>query len=191
MMNRREALKAVSFLMGGAVLGAELFLTGCDTKQDEKRVNELFTESDVALLNEVGDTIIPETDTPGAKAVGIGSFMAMMVQDVYTEENQKYFREGIEKLKEGFEEQYDHSFMEGTPEERHAYLTKLNTELVRQKNKKNDDEPEHYFRMMKELTLLGYFSSEIGSTQALRYIETPGRYDACIPYEKGMKAWAI
>jgi hypothetical protein len=191
MMNRREALKAVSFLMGGAVIGAEVFLTGCDTKREERQVNELFTESDVALLDEVGETIIPETDTPGAKAVGIGSFMAMMVLDVYTEENQKAFKEGVEKLKEGFDEAYGHSFMEGKPEERNAYLTKLNNELVSERNKKTDDEPEHYFRMMKELTLLGYFSSETGSTKALRYIETPGRYEACIPYEKGMRAWAI
>ena len=44
--------------------------------------------------------------------------------------------------------------------------------------------------MMKELALLGYFTSEIGATQALRYTETPGRYDPCIPYTPGEKAWA-
>ncbi len=187
-MNRREALRAVSFIMGGAVIGAELFLTGCDTKRDEKQVNKLFNESDVALLDEVGETIIPETDTPGAKAVGIGAFISMMVLDTYPEKDQKVFQEGLEKLRTGFETEFDHSFMEAKPEERKQYLNKLNQELtVAQK----EDEPAHYFRMMKELTLLGYFSSEIGSTQALRYIETPGRYDACIPYKEGDRAWAI
>jgi hypothetical protein len=44
--------------------------------------------------------------------------------------------------------------------------------------------------MIKELTLLGYFTSEIGYTQALRYVETPGRFDPCVPYEPGDKAWA-
>jgi hypothetical protein len=52
------------------------------------------------------------------------------------------------------------------------------------------DIPNHYFRMMKELTLLGYFTSEVGATKALRYIETPGHYDGCMPYKKGDKAWA-
>jgi hypothetical protein len=52
------------------------------------------------------------------------------------------------------------------------------------------DSPTHYFRMMKELTLLGYFTSEIGCTQAQRYAETPGRYDPCVPYKAGDKAWA-
>jgi Gluconate 2-dehydrogenase subunit 3 len=52
------------------------------------------------------------------------------------------------------------------------------------------DPPAHYFRMMKELALLGYFTSEIGCTQAQRYVEAPGRFDPCVPYQPGEKAWA-
>jgi hypothetical protein len=52
------------------------------------------------------------------------------------------------------------------------------------------DAPAHYFRMMKELALLGYFTSEIGYTQAMRYIESPGRFDPCTPYTAGEKIWA-
>ena len=191
-MDRREALRAVGLIMGGTVIGAQAFLSGCQSEKEDRQVNKLFTESDIKLLDEVGDTIIPETDTPGAKAVGIGSFIGMMVLDVYTERDQQTFKEGLEELRSGFEESYGHSFMEGTAKERHEYLSKLNEELVALKNvKRNNDQPEPYFRMIKELTLLGYFSSEIGSTQALRYIETPGRYDGCVPYEKGDRAWAI
>ena len=47
------------------------------------------------------------------------------------------------------------------------------------------DEPAHYFRMMKELALLGFFTSEVGCTKALRYIESPGRYDPCAPHRPG------
>ena len=52
------------------------------------------------------------------------------------------------------------------------------------------DPPTHYFRMMKELALLGYFTSEIGYTKAMRYVESPGRFDPCTPYVKGEPAWA-
>jgi hypothetical protein len=52
------------------------------------------------------------------------------------------------------------------------------------------DEPAHYFRMMKELTLLGYFTSEIGYTKAMRYVESPGRFDPDVPYAPGDKSWA-
>lgn len=51
-------------------------------------------------------------------------------------------------------------------------------------------QPAHYFRMMKELALLGYFTSKIGCTQALRYVEAPGRFDPCLPYTPGEPAWA-
>lgn len=190
-MNRREALRAVSLIMGGTVIGAQAFLSGCQNATEEER-DEAFTASDRQLLDEIGETIIPATDIPGAKAVGIGDFMTMMVLDTYEEKNQEAFRDGLDKIRGNFEDQYGHSFMEGSAAERHEFLSKLNAELVNAgPQKKDEDAPEHYFRMMKELTLLGYFSSEIGSTQALRYIETPGRYDPCIPYEKGDRAWAI
>jgi hypothetical protein len=50
--------------------------------------------------------------------------------------------------------------------------------------------PNKHFRMMKELALLGYFTSEVGATQALRYVEAPGRYDPCVPYKAGDRDWA-
>ena len=52
------------------------------------------------------------------------------------------------------------------------------------------DSPTHYFRMMKELALLGYFTSEIGCTQAQRYVESPGKFEPCVPYKRGERAWA-
>jgi hypothetical protein len=65
-----------------------------------------------------------------------------------------------------------------------------NEKAEKDKNYKKKDMPVHYFRLLRELTVLGYFTSEIGAKQALRYIETPGRYEGCIPYTKGEKAWA-
>lgn len=190
-MNRRDALKRVSLIMGGTVIGAQAFLSGCSREERDEAVNELFTASDVALMDEIGETIIPTTDTPGAKAVGIGSLMAMMVLDTYTEEDQQVFLNGLDTIRQDFEARYGEPFVETAPEKRHGYLSKLNDELTVFINQKKKGEGEHYFRMLKELTLLGYFTSEIGASQALRYVETPGRYDACIPYEKGDRAWAI
>jgi hypothetical protein len=52
------------------------------------------------------------------------------------------------------------------------------------------DSAPHYFRMMKELALLGYFTSEIGYNQARRWVETPERFDPCAPYSPGETIWA-
>lgn len=192
MMNRREALKRVGLIMGGTIIGAQAFLSSCRSEEDKAvKINDLFTDKEVMLMNEIGETIIPTTDTPGAKAADVGSLMAMMVLDVYTPEDQQVFKNGLTTVQKNFEEQYGHDFMKGKAEEKHAFLSALNDELEPYKKSKKQDDPEHYFRMLKELTLLCYFTSEIGSTQALRYIETPGRYEACIPYKKGDRAWAV
>ena len=66
-------------------------------------------------------------------------------------------------------------------------LSAIDREMSAQEKKRG--ETPHYFSMMKELTLLGYFSSEIGCTHALRYAETPGSYDGDVPYHKGDRAW--
>ena len=116
--------------------------------------------------------------------------MTVIVNDCYDEKDQKIFMEGIKKLDEASKTKHSKTFMESTPTQRHDLLVALDTEAKDyQKNKKKED-PTHYFRMIKELTLWGYFSSEVGATKALRYVAVPGRYEGCVPYKKGDKAWA-
>jgi len=187
-MNRREALSSVALLLGGTILGAEAFLSGCKTKTDV--VGTSFTPEHIAFLDEVAETILPATTTPGAKAAKVGEFMTVIVRDCYEEKDQKIFTEGIQKLDDASKKANGKIFMEATPVQRHDLLVALDAEQKDyQKNKKKDD-PTHYFRMVKELTLWGYFTSEVGATQALRYVAVPGKYEGCIPYKKGDKAWA-
>jgi hypothetical protein len=80
--------------------------------------------------------------------------------------------------------------MSATPEARLALLQSLDREQKAYMATKKHNEPSHYFRMMKELALLGYFTSEIGYTQAQRYAESPGRFDPCVPYKAGETSWA-
>jgi hypothetical protein len=187
-MNRREAVQHISLLLGGTIVGSTFFLNGCKNESDKS--GKEFSQEDVALLDEVSDTILPPTKTPGAKAAGVGAFMTVMVNDCYDGEDQEIFHEGMNKLNEAADKKYDKSFVDLTPEQRHEFLVALDNEQREYMKNKKPDDRSHYFRMMKELTLLGYFTSEIGATQAMRYIETPGRYDGCVPYQKGDKAWA-
>lgn len=191
-MNRRDALSRVALILGGTVVGANVFLEGC--KPADKKTSSSLTEfspDDVAYLDEIAETIIPATETPGAKAAKVGAFMTVMVKDCYEEKDQKTFRDGMDKINDASTKKFDKVFMSITPQQRHELLVGIDNEQKEYgKNKKKDD-PDHYFRLMKELTLLGYFTSEPGCTQALRYVETPGKYEGCIPYKKGDKAWAL
>lgn len=191
-MNRRDALSRVALLLGGTVIGAEFFLSGCGTGDKKVGQSVDFTADDIAYLDEVAETIIPATDTPGAKEAKVGTFMTVMVKDCYDEKNQKIFLEGMNKLNEASKKKFGgNSFMKATPEQRKELLNELDKEQKEYaKNKKKDDDA-HYFTQMKQLTLLGYFTSEPGATKALRYVPVPGRFDACIPYKKGDKAWAL
>src|ERR671925_230534 len=158
-IDRREAIRRVTALLGGvALVGGSTLVTACERAQRGAAAGRggagTFTAQDIALLDEVADTILPETKTPGAKAAHVGAFMA------------------------------------ATPAQRLALLEKLDHEQKAYMDTRKGDAPPHYFRLMKELTLLGYFTSEIGCTQAQRYVEAPGRYDPCVPYTPGDKAWA-
>ena len=185
-MNRREALSRVAILTGGMVLGAEAFLSGCKT--NTKGVT--FSKDDVAFLNEVAETIIPATSTPGAKEAKVGEFMTVMVNDCYEEKDQAIFMEGMKKLDEASKKLNSKTFMESTPEQRNALLVALDKEAKEHQKAAKPEDPKHYFTMIKQLTLSGFFTSEVGATKALRYVAVPGKFVGSSPYKKGDKAWA-
>ena len=198
-MNRRDALARVGLLMGGAVIGGDLFLTGCTTDGSKKKgvakekakVEEKLDDKQVAFLNEVGETILPATSTPGAKAANVGGFMAVMVRDCYKPEDQKIFLDGLTKLNDVAHAHFNKDFVALDPAQRKELLVALDAEQKQYAATKTLEQPNHYFRMMKELTLLGYFTSEPGATKALRYLPVPGHYDGNVPYKKGDRAWAL
>src|SRR5213592_1745795 len=187
-IDRREAIKRVTVLLGSvALIGGSGLLEACERAQRNAASAQAgagtFTAQDIALLDEVADTILPETKTPGAKAAKVGSFMAVMVTDTYDDRQQAIFRDGMQKLNEA-------GFMAKSPAERLAFLEQLDREQKAYMDTRAQGAPVHYFRQMKELTLFGYFTSEIGCTQAMRYRETPGRFDPCVPYTPGETTWA-
>jgi hypothetical protein len=211
-MDRRELLKMIAVLTGGVVIGGEVFLTGCKAGG---KADVGFTTTNIAFLDEVAETIIPATTTPGAKAAMVGEFMKVMVTDCYTEAQQTAFTNGIAALEEACKKANGKFFIQCTPAQRHDLLVSLEKE-AKDFNAKRDTEenpkreaidkansslpwtdhkefesaPSHYYTMMKQLTLLGFFTSKTGMTETLRHLPVPGKYDGAFPYAKGDKAWA-
>src|SRR5574339_815579 len=109
-MNRRDALSRVALLVGGTVIGAEFFLSGCKAN-DKYGASVDFNEKDIAYLDEIAETIIPQTDTPGAKAAKVGAFMAVMVKDTYNDQQQKTFLEGMTKLNDACDKKFNSGIM--------------------------------------------------------------------------------
>lgn len=236
-INRREAIRRVSAILGGtAIVGGSTLWTACGRADERAREDVAqqgigtFTPVDIAYLDEIAETILPETQTPGAKAARVGPFIALMVTDTYEEKDQAVFRAGMLQLDEACQRMHQQTFMGSTPAQRLALLESVDREakdymdrletakkerdasgstgakadaVLPDQRKENAataeansaaaitaDSPAHYFRMIKELTLLGYFTSEIGYTKAMRYVEAPGRFDPCVPYTPGEVSWA-
>ncbi len=189
-MNRRDALERVALIMGGTIIGGAAFLQGCSNGNTKAMSGQLLTAAQIAFLDEIAETIIPTTDTPGAKAANVGKFMNTMVTDCYEEKDQKIFVDGIAEVDKSSIKMNGKPFLETSAQQRNSLLNSINKELKEYNEKKKDGDPNHYFGMMKQLTLLGYFTSEIGATKALRYVAIPGKYEGCVPYNKGDKAWA-
>ena len=195
LISRRDAILRVSAMLGGtALVGQAAMLAGCAaTPGTERRTApsaSIFRQSDVELLDEIAETILPETDTPGAKAAGVGPFVAMMVNDVYYPEDQQVFQAGLQDLQTRSLVNFGAHFQVVTTTQRTQLLEALDAEQHFYMETKATDAPAHYFRMIKELVLFGYFTSEVGYTQAMRYVETPARFDPCVPLAPGDKIWA-
>ena len=220
LITRREAVLRVTALLGGvAILGGSSFVSGC--RAERVASDDDFSADDIAFLDEVAETILPETSTPGAKAAKTGAFMATMVRDSYYAPDQKIFRSGFAKIDDATKKAHNVTFMKATPQQRLDVLTAIDREQQsymkaiedeqrkrslawlsdQQKQgsagtdagaatKASDSPTRHYFRMMKELALVGYFTSELGATKAMRYVEAPGRYDPCVPMIPGERIWA-
>lgn len=203
-MNRREALRNVALLMGGAVSAATLSAIAVSCNEPDAQAKQLFTAEQEKMIAELADTIIPDTETPGAKAAGVGPFIAMMISDCYPSDIQKTFSNGLDDLEKRSKTKFSKSFVSISATERASVLQ----DVVDEAKKKKEEEKAArqggggrasaaikkdpgFFPLAKELTMLGYFSSEIGAKQALVYLDVPGRYDACTDLQQGQKAWAI
>ncbi len=197
LLHRREALKRVSALFGGvALVGGSALWTACSGERTPREGATssdatLFSATDIQLLDEIADTILPTTaKSPGAKAAKVGPFIALMVTDCYSPADQEIFRRGVAEVDAACRTAHNTPFISATAAQRLALLERLDREAKQYMDTRTPDAPAHYFRMVKQLTLLGYFTSEIGATKSLRYIESPGRFDPCVPYVAGEPSWA-
>jgi hypothetical protein len=194
-IDRREAIRRVTALLGGIALSTSAgWLAGCDQRARTAAAGAGvggFTPADIAFLDEVAETILPATATPGAKAAQCGAFMALMMTDSYDEQERQAFRDGMRALDADCRRLHRVDFMAASPAQRTTVLEPLDqAQKAAREAPGADSARPHYFGRMKELAVVGYFTSEIGYTQALRYAETPGRFDPCLPYAPGERAWA-
>jgi len=176
-MTRRDAFQRIALLLGGIALAPELLANALSapapfSPPDRKR-----------LLEEMAETIIPTTDTPGAKDAGVADFIAHAVEFCFPKARQERFWGELNSTDDACFKKTGKSFVDCSTEERIAFFTEL------QSRKRSDKNEQPFFNTLKMLVLHGYFTSEIGASQALNYDPVPGGWTADMKIEPDTKAW--
>lgn len=227
-ISRREALRRTGFLLGG-VLSAPIIsgvLGGCQASTAEQWSPAALSADQNEMVIAISEHIIPETDTPGAKAVNVNRFIDKLLAEWYPEEARQYFLDGLEEVNAQSQSDFGQPFLELSSDDQVSVLTVMDerayaeastddeaiedppersstsdrretnidspldsTEVNSQPPASTEDLPP-FFRMMKEMTLTGYYTSEVGATQELQRVVVPGRYDGCVPLAEIGRAWS-
>ena len=199
-MNRRELIQRVAWLMGGAISAPAVLgmLNGCSPKPGAKWHPAFLSNDEGAIVEEVADLILPRTDTPGARDVGVPAFIDAILKDAYPADDQSRFISGLKDFDSEAQRAHGKPFLALPQAQRLAYLQQVHdAAAAAEKTQADNDVPTEerkrpFVLMMKELTLLGFFTSQIGATQVLQYEAVPGGFQACIPLAQAGngKQWA-
>lgn len=189
-MDRREAIKRTALIMGGLVFAPNALgvLNGCKARTGVDWEPVFFSIDQARLVTVLSDVIIPDTDTPGASAAGVPAFIEEMVSTAYDEDAKNQFLSGLEAFDELARDEHGSSYVALDPEVQFQFANDQNRMAIG--GEQGDVPGTVFFLVMKELTMMGYFTSEIGATQTLRYAKVPGRYEGCIPFEEVGKTWS-
>lgn len=182
-LDRRQVLASVTAMFGTAVC-APLSRAVAGVPGGVAGASNPLHARHKALLTALADRIIPPTDTPGAAEAGVGDFFEMMLETFYLPEERERLIAAVEQVEASAVQLHGKRFGGLKPELQDRILQDWTEGRL-----KNVDPVR--FEEVKQLTLGGYYSSEIGMTQEQVYLPVPGRYDGAYPYEKVGKAFAL
>lgn len=225
-ITRREALKRAAWILGGTVSAPTILgvLQGCRAEQKTTAFTPRTLSPDQrSTVEAIADIIIPETETPGARAAGVDQFVDAMLTDYYPAKERDRFLSGLARVDARAQRQHKLPFHQLSREQQTAIVLDLDKAAFTEPPKADKAAPvatkpevrktdvpvgpgvgadpmeaatpdpgdigrESFFRRMKELTVVGYYTSEVGQTRELR-INPWGQYRD-IPYKPGTPAWA-
>ena len=188
-MDRRQALQRTALVLGYTISAPAIMgiLKGCKATPDLAFKPVFLNPDQAAIIAEVAEIIIPKTDTPGAKDAGVPAFIDLMVKDCYPQVDQERFTSGIADLDAAASKAYSNSFLDCTPEQQQELVTLQHKEALAAVKSAEPPKDKPFILMVKELTVLGFFTSEPGATQVLSFTAVPGSYQGCVPFGAKIK----
>jgi Gluconate 2-dehydrogenase subunit 3 len=189
-MQRRAAIRRISIIGGGLVLA----FSGTMLYQRYKHPHFQVLTENAALLNELAETILPRTGSPGAGDARVGDLIAKMVRDCTDRKTQNNFLNGLEALAGQARDRYGKAFGQCTIAERTALLVHFEKEGKTYPGMAGKVQRQllgdSFFTTLKKYTVLGYCTSQLGATEGLRYDYIPGKYVGNAVLTPGQRGWA-
>lgn len=199
-MDRRAAVKRISAVLGVAISGPTMagILSGCQASSAGGL--QTLSQSQYALLDVMSEHIIPETDTPGAQTAQVADYIDAMLTNFYDEDRTKAFLDGLSRVDAWAATKYDKGFLDCDHNQQFALLNTLDRAALLPEEEKSENEKaahaepgveagKDFFARLKELTVSGYYTSEVGATQELS-LNPMGEYRGDIPFDEIGHTWA-
>lgn len=197
MLDRRELLHRASMLLGGAVSASAVtgVLAGCTAMPGPASppagaAGAFLTAEESAAVTAMADHIIPRTDTPGALDVGVPAFIDRMLASFYQDREREAVRAGLAQVAADARALRGKPFAALTADEQIELMKRYDREQF-DYTRSNAGGPPHFFRMVKELTIIGFCTSEAGATKTMNYVQTPGPFRGDLPLSEAGKASAL
>jgi hypothetical protein len=199
-VDRREVLKLLFVSSALPQLPAEwvAVLRSVHAGLASASAPRILTPHQDATVTAMAELILPQTDTPGAKAVRVNEFIDRIVADWYSDQDRVRFLAGLADVDARTQSFFKRDFVDASPEQQSEILRALGEEMAQATGaladaprgyRGADPAPDdNFYFMFRQLTLTGYFTSEAGFMQQLREEIIPGRFDGCIPFEPSTSA---
>lgn len=197
-MERRTAIKQTALILGYAISGSALsgVLNGCKADTSPGWTPEFFTADQLTTIGDIAECILPKTETPGAKDLLVDRFVDKMLKMSYSEAEQQSFLEGMTAFEADCETANGKAFSTCSAEQQTAFLQKHEDQSPPMPpsvwgGQLGESDPVPFYRQLKSLVLLGYFTSEEVGENILNYDPIPGQYRGCVPLAEIGKAWSL
>jgi len=194
-MERRDVLKYTAVFMGASLSSGTIaaLIAGCKVDTSVEWQPVFLSNDEVIFLDELAETILPKTKTPGAKDAYVTRFIDTVRPLRFSMDDNEKFKSNLISFIHQAEQELGKDFIHVTADKKLQWVTavdKASYEKIKNDNDLPTDQRPFYLSL-KEQILGGYFSSEIVAKEFFEFDPVPGSYRGCIPYEDIGRAWAL
>ncbi len=188
-MQRRDVLKSLAVVLGGAISQS------CSQALDVPAAQRValagaMTDAQRGAVYRCADLIIPTTDTPGAIEAGVDEFLDYVISVWYSEDEREVFFAGLEQMLEQAQSTYGAHFGALNESQQVALLQAAEAREPASDAFAFVNSGSGFFSKIKELTVIGYYMSEVGATLERKYVPMPGFYDGDYKFSEVGRLWA-